>query len=264
MSQLALPSNFQNNERPRSPSGEAQKRTSPRYQYPGYSRGDKRRSKRLWRKGLFTGTTQVQASGTAWKIGITMKHLGERESSRAGPCQRQLGNHRGPKNNRAGNYREDRGNTRSYNRTYVHSKQVWRPRSPSKEISKEHLGMTDKDVQRDSPRRKADSQLIVSELPTMRNHPTGHENEPINGVLIVHQNESSEEHLRRLKGKAIMTRQPSKHTNLCNHTAVQLAGELTGVMVELAGELTRVTVQLSGEWLLCGIRSFLHFRSFFQ
>lgn len=143
-----------------------------------------------------------------------MKHLGERESSRAGPCQRQLGNHRGPKNNRAGNYREDRGNTRSYNRTYVHSKQVWRPRSPSKEISKEHLGMTDKDVQRDSPRRKADSQLIVSELPTMRNHPTGHENEPINGVLIVHQNESSEEHLRRLKGKAIMTRQPSKHTNL--------------------------------------------------
>ncbi|KAH0858383.1 hypothetical protein HID58_086644, partial [Brassica napus] len=50
----------------------------------------------------------------------------------------------------------------------------------------------------------------------------------------------------------------------CNHTTVQLAGELTGVMVELAGELTRVTVQLSGEWLLCGIRSFLHFRSFFQ
>lgn len=65
--------------------------------------------------------------------------------------------------------------------------------------------MTDKDVQRDSPRRKADSQLIESELPTMRNHPTGHENEPRNGVLIVHQNESSEEHLRRLKGKAIMT-----------------------------------------------------------
>ncbi|KAH0879638.1 LOW QUALITY PROTEIN: hypothetical protein HID58_067032 [Brassica napus] len=50
----------------------------------------------------------------------------------------------------------------------------------------------------------------------------------------------------------------------CNHTAVQLAGELTGVMVELAGELTRVTVQLSGEWPLCGIRSFVHFRSFFQ
>ncbi|KAH0872575.1 hypothetical protein HID58_069937 [Brassica napus] len=53
-----------------------------------------------------------------------------------------------------------------------------------------------------------------------------------------------------------------------NHTTVQLAGELTGeltgVMVELAGELTRVTVQLSGEWLLCGIRSFVHFRSFFQ
>ncbi|KAH0867435.1 hypothetical protein HID58_074457 [Brassica napus] len=60
-----------------------------------------------------------------------------------------------------------------------------------------------------------------------------------------------------------------------NHATVQLpdkltgamaklAGELTGVMVELAGELTRVTVQLSGEWLLCGIRSFVHFRSFFQ
>ncbi|KAF2549839.1 hypothetical protein F2Q68_00033957 [Brassica cretica] len=49
-----------------------------------------------------------------------------------------------------------------------------------------------------------------------------------------------------------------------NHTSVQLAGELTDVMVELAGELTRVMVQLSGEWLLCGIRSFVHFRSFFQ
>ncbi|KAH0898383.1 hypothetical protein HID58_047951, partial [Brassica napus] len=61
----------------------------------------------------------------------------------------------------------------------------------------------------------------------------------------------------------------------CNHTTVQLAGELTGVMVELAGELTgvmvelageltRMTVQPSGEWLLCGKRSFIHFRSFFQ
>ncbi|KAH0862411.1 hypothetical protein HID58_079622 [Brassica napus] len=49
-----------------------------------------------------------------------------------------------------------------------------------------------------------------------------------------------------------------------NHTSVQLAGELSDVMVELAGELTRVTVQLSGGWLLCGIRSFVHFRSFFQ
>ncbi|KAL0826617.1 hypothetical protein Bca101_050294 [Brassica carinata] len=56
-----------------------------------------------------------------------------------------------------------------------------------------------------------------------------------------------------------------------NHTTVQLAGELTSalageqtdVMVELAGELTRVMVQLSGVWLLCGIRSFVHFRSFF-
>ncbi|KAH0858772.1 hypothetical protein HID58_087033, partial [Brassica napus] len=53
-------------------------------------------------------------------------------------------------------------------------------------------------------------------------------------------------------------------TGECSHTAVQLAGELTGVMVELADELTRMTVQLSGEWLLCGIRSFVHFRSFFQ
>ncbi|KAH0858960.1 hypothetical protein HID58_087221, partial [Brassica napus] len=44
----------------------------------------------------------------------------------------------------------------------------------------------------------------------------------------------------------------------------ELAGRLTGVMVELAGELTRMTVQLSGEWLLCGICSFVHFRSFFQ
>ncbi|KAH0858885.1 hypothetical protein HID58_087146, partial [Brassica napus] len=58
-----------------------------------------------------------------------------------------------------------------------------------------------------------------------------------------------------------------------NHTTVQLAGELTGamlagelsdVMVELAGKLTRVMVQLSSDWLLFGIRSFVHFRSFFQ
>ncbi|KAH0884144.1 LOW QUALITY PROTEIN: hypothetical protein HID58_060240, partial [Brassica napus] len=48
------------------------------------------------------------------------------------------------------------------------------------------------------------------------------------------------------------------------HNHATLTGELTGVMVELAGELTRVTVQLSGEWLLCGIRSFVHFRSFFH
>ncbi|KAF2553013.1 hypothetical protein F2Q68_00033440 [Brassica cretica] len=45
---------------------------------------------------------------------------------------------------------------------------------------------------------------------------------------------------------------------------VELTGELTRLTVELAGELTRVTVQLSGEWLLCEIRSFVHFRSFFQ
>ncbi|KAF2568439.1 hypothetical protein F2Q68_00026522 [Brassica cretica] len=30
------------------------------------------------------------------------------------------------------------------------------------------------------------------------------------------------------------------------------------------GSARRVMVQLSGEWLLCGIRSFVHFRSFFQ
>ncbi|KAH0893331.1 hypothetical protein HID58_055760 [Brassica napus] len=49
-----------------------------------------------------------------------------------------------------------------------------------------------------------------------------------------------------------------------NHMLVQLAGELSDVMVELVGELTRVMVQLSGEWLLCRIRSFVHFQSFFQ
>ncbi|KAH0859264.1 hypothetical protein HID58_087525 [Brassica napus] len=48
------------------------------------------------------------------------------------------------------------------------------------------------------------------------------------------------------------------------HTSVQLAGELSDLMVELAGELTRMMVQLSGKWLLCGICSFVHFRSFFQ
>ncbi|KAF3488743.1 hypothetical protein F2Q69_00055587 [Brassica cretica] len=41
-------------------------------------------------------------------------------------------------------------------------------------------------------------------------------------------------------------------------------GSLADVIVELAGELTRVMVQPSGEWLLCGIRSFVHFQSFFQ
>ncbi|KAH0898554.1 hypothetical protein HID58_048122 [Brassica napus] len=48
---------------------------------------------------------------------------------------------------------------------------------------------------------------------------------------------------------------------------VELAGspgEYNHTSVQLAGELTRVLVQLSGEWLLLGIRSFVHFRSFFQ
>ncbi|KAH0903551.1 hypothetical protein HID58_043054 [Brassica napus] len=44
----------------------------------------------------------------------------------------------------------------------------------------------------------------------------------------------------------------------------ELAGEYNHTTVQLAGELNRVIVQLSGEWLLCGIRSFVHFRSFFQ
>ncbi|KAF3557828.1 hypothetical protein F2Q69_00011777 [Brassica cretica] len=46
---------------------------------------------------------------------------------------------------------------------------------------------------------------------------------------------------------------------LGRYVATEFAGKLSYVMVELAGELTRVTVQLSGEWLLCGIRSFVHF-----
>ncbi|KAH0898385.1 hypothetical protein HID58_047953 [Brassica napus] len=69
---------------------------------------------------------------------------------------------------------------------------------------------------------------------------------------------------RRASRLAWRPNSPANTTTRRNHTAVQLAGELTGVMVELAGELTRMTVQLSGEWLLCGIRSFVHFRSFFQ
>ncbi|KAH0872004.1 LOW QUALITY PROTEIN: hypothetical protein HID58_069366 [Brassica napus] len=80
------------------------------------------------------------------------------------------------------------------------------------------------------------------------------------------------------------TRVTAKLAGEHNHATVQFAGELTGTMAELAGRVqphggsarrradrrdahrraARVTVQLSGEWLLCGIRSFVHFRSFFQ
>ncbi|KAH0898293.1 hypothetical protein HID58_047861 [Brassica napus] len=67
----------------------------------------------------------------------------------------------------------------------------------------------------------------------------------------------------RTRRASITTRRSSSPVEPTRVTA-KLAGELTDVMVELAGELTRVIVQLSGEWLLCGIRSFVHFRSFFQ
>ncbi|KAF2565526.1 hypothetical protein F2Q68_00024796 [Brassica cretica] len=63
----------------------------------------------------------------------------------------------------------------------------------------------------------------------------------------------------RAQAKARSLRSDRALIPLGRYVATEFAGKLFDVMVELAGELTRVTVQLSCEWLLCGIRSFVHF-----
>ncbi|KAL0657150.1 hypothetical protein Bca4012_077734 [Brassica carinata] len=202
--ELAPPPNSRNNKRPRSPSGEAPKRSPTRYQYPGSSRGEKRskESEYYWtakrneerfprEKDLRKGDHQdpVEKSfrrdsrnTSIWNCLEENESRDQRGTSRTGLNSSSQRNHRRPGNNRATNSREDRGNARSYNCSSPLSQQVWRSRSPTKETSKDPL-----------------------EIPTTRYPPTTHENEPRSGVLIVHQNESSEERIRRLKGKAIET-----------------------------------------------------------
>ncbi|WZZ78944.1 hypothetical protein YC2023_099516 [Brassica napus] len=109
-----------------------------------------------------------------------------RASNRSGPYSSAVGSYKRPEINRAKNHREDKGAARSYNRSPP-SQMIWRPRSRNKEILKEALGRSDKEIQRESPRSKADSQQTISELPTMKNPHNNHDSEP---------------------------RQPGEHTNL--------------------------------------------------
>ncbi|KAJ4904712.1 hypothetical protein Rs2_18663 [Raphanus sativus] len=197
--QLALPPNFRNNKRPRSPTSEGQKRSPSRYHQAGAYRSEKRikESENYWtakrhegyphrekellnrekeapeRRNLRKDDKNISIWNRLEKMNIDDDGRDQRISNRTGPNHSSLGSYMRQDTNRGG--------------TYIKGE------------------VTPGATTRESPQSRHDSQLTVSELPTRRNHNPGSENEPRSGVLIVHQNETSEDRLRRSKGKAIMT-----------------------------------------------------------
>ncbi|KAG2245196.1 hypothetical protein Bca52824_092955 [Brassica carinata] len=211
-----------NNKRPRSPSGAAYQRSPTQAAYPGYSRDGKRQreSDNYWTSKALTirethpkamekrreekegRYSRYQTKSTVWNRLEERADGHERRSSPANnPRQRQnpMEHQRGRESHRSEPYRP---REKQYSHHSQASQQAWRPRAHTKEgkSCSPSRTVTNSKVHRPSPGEKEDSQRSISGGLQEHNDRSGQGN----GVLVVHKNETSEERLRRLKGKAIM------------------------------------------------------------
>lgn len=233
---------FPNNKRPRSPNGETEHRSPTRAAYPGQS-GERKRSKGSENYWISKALVNRDAS-----LKVLEKEKGEKEGrytryqEKYTVWNRLEGNLEGRFNGRerrspSGNNPRLRQRTmdrqrgrepyRSRERHYSHpsqaSQQAWRPRAnkiegkgrcPSRTV-------TNSKFQRTPPAEKEDSQLTISGGLQERNVLGGQGN----GVLVVHKNETSEERLRRLKGKAVMLDEPTGNTPLSRNRGTVMIRE---------------------------------------
>ncbi|KAL0800825.1 hypothetical protein Bca101_056000 [Brassica carinata] len=211
------------NKRPRSPIGGAQQRSPTRASYPGQSREGKRQKEAdsYWTSKAFSSKDapmkkmekRSEDKEERYPYHQKASVWNRLDESYEGQDRRKISEYNArPRQRTTDRYRDRetyRARERQYSR-YSHqsqaSQQAWKPRSQiagGKSCSPSRT-VTNLRPQRASTPEKADSQQTISGGLQERNERGGHGN----GVLVVHQNETAEERLRRLKGKDIMQAEP--------------------------------------------------------
>ncbi|KAJ4903030.1 Uncharacterized protein Rs2_16981 [Raphanus sativus] len=207
-----------NNKRPRSPSDDGHNKSPSRDQYPAYSRGEKRSKDSA---SYWTSRNQVETRRTYKGSDQRREDRYERYPSRNTSVWNRL-DQQAPRRpletsdalKRYQDKRRDseRNRGKSYHSAH-HSQQstrVWR----SKELATESRSNNQSRLEADTAHRAlpsrtvTDSQLTISEARPGRKLTEA----PGHGVLVVHRNESTEDRMRRLKGKAPMYPESEKTT----------------------------------------------------
>ncbi|KAJ4888496.1 Uncharacterized protein Rs2_28244 [Raphanus sativus] len=216
-----------NNKRPRSPTSEAYRGSPNRSYFPGNSRGDKRTkgSENYWTSRLTRDNGNL-VQESEWRR--DSKHNRYQHTTQKDNVWSRLDNHTTNRKLVEYNSRNDRRTQVQGTQSSLHrhapyearyrksgqgspnSQQAWRPKAQTYgEKSNDYSRTaTNPNHMETPPTEKADSQQTVSGILPDRN---GH-NSQGNGVLVVHQNETSAERMRRLKGKAHMVEETQKQT----------------------------------------------------
>ncbi|KAG2330578.1 hypothetical protein Bca52824_001758 [Brassica carinata] len=216
------PRNYgEKNKRPRSPTAETYQRSPNNANFPGNSRGEKRTkaSETYWTFRSLRDNDKAR-KGSDGRRDEKQERYTQIQSHQKEDVWSRLDNHsrkraefvsRKEQRTQGRQQRDDAYYPRNRKvQTSQKSQQVWRPRSQTIEEKSNDLSRTatnSKLVRNLSP-EKADSQQTISGAYPERNRNGGQGN----GVLVVHQNETDEERMRRLKGKAHKTAESPEKT----------------------------------------------------
>lgn len=216
------PRNYgENNKRPRSPTAETYHRSPNNADFPGNSRGEKRTkaSETYWTSRSLRDNDKAR-KGSDVRRDEKQERYTQIQSHQKEDVWSRLDNHsrkraefvsRKEQRTQGRQQRDDAYYPRNRKvQTSQKSQQVWRPRSQTIEEKSNDLSRTatnSKLVRNLSP-EKADSQQTISGAYPERNRNGGQGN----GVLVVHQNETDEERMRRLKGKVHKTAESPEKT----------------------------------------------------
>ncbi|KAG2281123.1 hypothetical protein Bca52824_052343 [Brassica carinata] len=207
---LSIRSNNTSNKRPRSSSDDELRRSSGRTQYPGNSRDEKRRKDigSYWSSRNHgddredrTHTDRRRDDKLA-RLPVRNATVWNRLENRQEDILREVSASQNRRYDRPRELSKYRSNDR-YQAPYSrHSQQVWRPRSQANDSRSNNQtrsiavsGNRAQDV-----REVTDTQRTISEVFPRR----GTREIQGNGVMVVHRDETPEERMRRLKGKAPM------------------------------------------------------------
>ncbi|KAJ4881197.1 Uncharacterized protein Rs2_38252 [Raphanus sativus] len=219
-STLSTRNNSITNKRPRSPSDDGIKRSPGRQHHPGFSRGEKRRKD----SGSYWSTRNYEDHRVTTRyVEGRQDHKFERPALRNEPVWNRLetrpkektrevsiSQYQSRGQNRAREVPRYRSNDRYPAPNSRHSQRVWRPRSPMT-VSRNNTQIRSVALsgnQALETREGTDSQRTLSEAPPRRENREARGN----GVMVVHRDETPEERMRRIKGKAPMTAEALEKT----------------------------------------------------
>ncbi|KAF8050046.1 hypothetical protein N665_2060s0001 [Sinapis alba] len=212
-----------NKKRPRSPMADAYQRSPSHSAYPGNSRGEKRskESENYWtsRTLLNKGPPSKASDKKREEQNDRYQQKNQKDTvwnrlesqARRKPVERTHHSKEFSLDRQRGRV-SHRGNDRNLSHHSQLSQQVWRPRSQvndEKSISQSKTATNSKNLEA-SPQEKSDSQQTLSGV-LVGGGGLGIQR---NGVLVVHNQETSEERMRRLKGKSHMIPESKEKTPL--------------------------------------------------